>query len=89
MKKIFILFAIFISASSFADGESFSGRGHCFIETYPCKDGQTISCSAEGLNGGFCLASKKRKYYEVECVAFGDHRYGTRTSRVRKSCKYR
>ena len=83
--KFGFMFAV-ISLSSFAaNAESFFGKGWCMIETLPCKDGQTISCSAEGYNGGFCIADKEGKFYTVTCRANGG--YGFTGSTVRRSCE--
>lgn len=84
--KLSLLSATIIAGSSVTHAnEYFFGNGWCHIETLPCNDGQSISCSANGVNGGFCLAEKNGKYYEITCQANGG--YGIARSTVKRVCE--
>lgn len=87
MKKILVAFVSMLAVSAYAESHMFVGAGNCYIQSLPCKDGTSISCSAQGLNGGYCTAEKDWNYFTLTCVAFGAAAYGTRTSTVVRRCK--
>lgn len=79
-----LLFSLSATAKSKFDSYYFSGIGNCFIETYPCDDGEPIRCTADGYGGGYCRIEQTKTQFIIECHA--NSAYGSQEATVTRSC---